>query len=144
MLFNRGKDMASFAIPTTVTAGDGARTTPVKVGVAVAQGLVVYRATATRDYRLARANSAVTAVVAGIMTAGGSANAKNVPMLTEGVLEGLSGLIVGETYVLSDSVAGNIMPISDLTTGDYVCILGVAISATQLLVKIINSGVTHA
>jgi hypothetical protein len=49
-------------------------------------------------------------------------------------------LTVGTTYVQSDT-AGGIMPIADLATGDYVTILGVATSASQLLLDIAVSGV---
>lgn len=136
--------MASITLPATVTAGDSSRTTPVKCGTANLQGQVVYRAVATRDYRPARGNAVGTSIVAGILMASGSAGAKNVPMLTEGILEGCTGLVVGHTYVLSNSVAGDIMPIEDLSTGEYVAIIGVAISATQLMVKIINAAVAHA
>lgn len=41
-------------------------------------------------------------------------------------------LIAGEIYVVSSAAAGGIAPIGDLTTGDYVTILGVAKSASVL------------
>jgi hypothetical protein len=49
-------------------------------------------------------------------------------------------LVVGTTYCVG-STAGAIVPISDLTTGDYVTILGTASTTTQLDLAIKASGV---
>lgn len=48
-------------------------------------------------------------------------------------------LTVGETYVVS-ATAGAIAPIGDLTTGDYVTILGVAKAAGKLVLDINATG----
>jgi hypothetical protein len=47
------------------------------------------------------------------------------------IFTGNTAMVVGQTYVISAN-AGNIAPVSDLATGLYVTVLGVAISATQL------------
>jgi hypothetical protein len=52
-------------------------------------------------------------------------------------------LVVGQVYVLSAN-AGNIAPVSDLATGWYTTILGIAISTTQLQMGPVNSGIVHA
>ena len=44
---------------------------------------------------------------------------------------GCTGMSVGQTYVLSAN-SGKIAPVSDLTTNNYVTVIGVAISASQI------------
>jgi len=51
-------------------------------------------------------------------------------------------LTTGTIYVLSDD--GAIAPAADLGSGDYVSIIGIAVSATVLDVQIHNSGVEIA
>ena len=48
---------------------------------------------------------------------------------------------VGTVYVLSASASGAIAPWADLTSAQRVSILGVATAATEIEVKILNSGV---
>lgn len=49
-------------------------------------------------------------------------------------------LVVGKPYVVSDT-AGGIMPVDDLETGDYVTLLGIASTASNLKLAIQVSGV---
>jgi hypothetical protein len=79
----------------------------------------------------------------GIMQQSATANAP-VDVQTDGIVSGLSGLTAGVFYVLSDSVAGGIMPIADLTTGDYVTLIGYALSATELQLLIEITGLAAA
>jgi len=53
----------------------------------------------------------------------------------------IGGTVVVGTVYTSSSTAGGIAPVTDNATGDYVSVIGVGISATVILVKIINSGV---
>jgi len=48
----------------------------------------------------------------------------------------------GVTVYLSQSNGSGLMPVGDLTSGNYNIIMGVALSATSLFVDIINTGVT--
>lgn len=49
-------------------------------------------------------------------------------------------LAVGTVYIVSDT-PGGIKPIADATAGDYITILGVASTATQLDLNIVATGV---
>ena len=52
----------------------------------------------------------------------------------------IGGTVVpGKVYVLSDT-AGGIMPVEDLETGDYTCIVGVGKTTTVLTLHLFNSG----
>jgi hypothetical protein len=104
--------------------------------VSVGQTLVY----STDKYVLADANaSAVLAAGEGIAITPGVNNGYGL-MATGGsiILVGAT-LAVGKTYVVSDT-AGGIMPIDDLSSGDYSTILGTASTATQLDLNIRASG----
>jgi hypothetical protein len=95
----------------------------------------------TDKYVLADANaSAVLAAGEGIAITPG-VNSGYGLMATGGsiILVGAT-LVVGKTYVVSDT-AGGIMPIDDLSSGDYSTILGTASTTTQLDLNIRASGV---
>lgn len=62
---------------------------------------------------------------------------------TGGPLTGGFTATVGQTYVLSGN-AGNIAPVGDLTSGEYVTILGVASAAGTINLGINPTGVAHA
>ncbi len=67
------------------------------------------------------------------------ASGQPVAFISEGVISVGAVLTAGKVYVLSDT-PGGIMPVEDLETGDYVTIVGVALSTSQLAVKIWNTG----
>ena len=52
-------------------------------------------------------------------------------------------LSVGETYIVG-AAPGGIAPEADAAVGNFVTILGVAISANNLKIGILQSGVAHA
>jgi hypothetical protein len=52
-------------------------------------------------------------------------------------------MAVGEPYVVGGT-AGDIVPETDLTTGDYVSRLGTAASTTQLDLSVKVTGIQHA
>jgi hypothetical protein len=56
-------------------------------------------------------------------------------------LEAVAGITVGEIYVLSDTVDGKIAPAADLVSTNWVTVLGVGISATEIKLGILVSGV---
>jgi hypothetical protein len=82
--------------------------------------------------KLADANgAAATRNVVGIALNGGSDGqpikyATSDPALVLGAT-----LVVGQDYMLSDT-PGAVAPVSDAVSGDYVTVLGVAISTTEL------------
>jgi hypothetical protein len=137
--------MATLTLPTTVIPGAGAKSFEGNANVVIAQGQAVYRDTATRQYKLAQSNAAATAVFAGIAMNSSGAAGGPVDIQNDGIIGGCSGLpAIGEILVLSDTVAGDLMPETDLTTGDYVSVVAVVISATQIQLCVLNTGITHA
>ena len=93
--------------------------------------------------KLSDANAgALLAEVAGI-TVNGAASGQPIRYQKSGGINVGATLTVGQTYINSTN-AGGIAPISDLQTGSYVSILGVATSATNLKLGIINSGTVRA
>lgn len=120
-------------------------TEPVAAGATIAAGEVVYLDTAdSNKAKLADNNaSAATAVVKGIaLTSGVSGSGLIVATGNSITLVGAS-MTIGLTYYLG-ATAGQIVPEADLATGNYVCRLGVASSATQLELSIANTGIQRA
>lgn len=105
----------------TITAGQAVRRN--------AAGLVV----------LAQADEAATADADGIAL-NGAANGQPVAYHTGGGINMGATLVVGMVYAVSAAAAGGIAPITDLTAGDFVTVLGVATAADNLQCSIINSG----
>lgn len=112
-----------------------------RAGVAITAGQVVYLSDATKKYALADNNDAT----GNVRTAVGIA--LNVAALNQPVAVQTGGeltiggtLVVGATYYLSDT-PGAIAPAADLTAGEYVTIIGVAVSASVLRLDINNSGI---
>jgi hypothetical protein len=105
--------------------------------VSIGQTLVY----STDKYVLADANASSALAAAEGIAFNPSVNNGNVVMIVGGsiILVGAT-LTVGKTYVVSDT-AGGIMPIDDLSSGDYSTILGTASTTTQLDLNIRASGV---
>lgn len=132
--------MATVTLPTTSIVKSGAGATAVKFGETVAQGQFVYvDASSQSKVKKAIATSKVTAAVLGMARNGGG-NDQPGEVATRGLVENASGLTAGVVYVLSDSVAGGIMPTADLTsapTGTWVTVIGVAEGTTSLRLGIL-------
>lgn len=105
---------------------------PVQFGDAVTPGVVVYRSSSDNKYYKSDCDAASTDGIDGIAVSHASAddygyvfNARN------SKLDLSVTLTTGTTYVVSDT-AGNIMPDTDLTSGQYLSIIGYG-DATGLL-----------
>lgn len=126
-----------------VNIGDAnARLEKVIGGEALTQGQAVWKNTATNPAKYYRADanvSAAASTAAGIvLTACSADGASFVLMSGDGVLMNLGAtLVVGETYCVGNS-AGQIVPIGDLTTGDFPFIIGQA--TTTALIRTVFSG----
>jgi hypothetical protein len=108
-------------------------------GEAVARGKPVYtKAADGLAYLASCETTSALATVTGIALNDGAAN-QPVRIMTSGNVAYGSVFTVGMIYVLSAS--GAIAPHSDLASSDYVSVLGVATTATNLRLAIINSGV---
>lgn len=133
--------MASFAIAATSTAQYD---TPIqKRSGAAYDAMSVVRKQSDGTMVKAQANSLTNAGNGGelylaLSTAEGSG--QPTLLMKDGVVT-TTGLVQGETYALSPSLAGGICPVADLASTNAVVIVGVAKSATQLMVRFINSGV---
>ena len=124
----------------SVVAGSNAKKTPGTAGATVTAGQTVYRAAASGKFLLADSDSATAEVraPAGIALNGAS-DGQPLTIQTEGDINLGVTLVVGKTYVLSDT-PGGIMPVEDLETGDYTTVLGVASAANNLEMKIVIGG----
>jgi hypothetical protein len=79
----------------------------------------------------AAATSKAIAFATATVTAGSSGSYQ-----TSGVLAGLAGLTAGSTYYLSAATAGAMSVTAPSTVSQYVVKLGIAISATELMIDI--------
>ena len=126
-----------------VTAADGAVTkdSSYNAGATITAGQAVYSdSTDSNDLKLAQSDgTAAEATVKGIAM-GGGADGQPITIAKAGDIDLGATLTVGKIYCLSQT-AGGICPVDDLTTGDYVSIIGVATAADNLEIHIINSGV---
>ena len=118
-------------------------------GDTITAGQPVYKDLAAAGVvKRADADTAVTAVCYGIALCNASslqpivvARSGDIDFNNAGV--GAGPFAVGETYVVS-TLTGRIAPESDLGSGDFVTILGVAAAADILALKIQNSGTAKA
>lgn len=107
-------------------------------GAAITAGQSVYRKNADQKFYPAQANGSQEQAGqygGGIALDSAPGAGQYVTILQAGQINLGATLTVGQTYVTSPSgTLGAIAPISDLGTGNYVTILGVAISASILVV----------
>ncbi len=136
--------MTTATLPTTALAGAGASVATGKAGATGATGQLTYFDTATRTYKLAQADAEATAMLAGVYLNTSEVIGSPVDLIKGGILGGLSSLTAGQTYCLSETVAGDVMLESDITSTNYMSTLGIAISTTEIQLGINNSGVAHA
>lgn len=134
--------MADLSItPANVVAGTNVKTRQGTAGATVAAGQTVYKDPTDQKYKLADCDSATVAVrrTTGIALHGSS---NNQPLLVhyEGPITIGATLAPGVAYYLS-ATPGGICPVADLSAGDYPTIIGLAISASVLDVKLHEAGV---
>ena len=113
-------------------------------GATITAGQALYQDSAD-SYKLkpARANAVATDLVVGIALHG-AANNQPITYQSAGNINLGATLAVGQVYVLSAAAAGGIAPNADLLTGNFVSVLGVATSASNLIVNITNSSTAKA
>ena len=131
---------------TAANVAVGASTTRIQVvqaGESITQGMPVYRLSSDGKYYQSDANvSATTADCDGIAITPSATNsyfAIALPGTGSKVNLGAT-LTVGTTYVVS-ATKGAIAPIADLTTADYVTILGTASTAALLDFVVTSTGI---
>jgi len=107
----------------------------VKYGETIAQGQPVYQKSADNEYYKAQADNVDESAAYGIALTPGEDGEWGF-VQREGDIDVGATLTVGETYVVSAATAGGIAPVGDLTTGNYVTILGPAVTASKLRLNI--------
>lgn len=126
--------MAAITKPSAIRPAASTTGAPLLVtyGATIAVGDPLYLDAADSKYKLADSNNtSAIATVRGIALTPGVDAGYGYLMRTGSVICVGSTLVVGTTYVVG-STAGTIVPITDLTTGDYVSIVGTASTSTQL------------
>lgn len=120
----------------SVVAGSNSSREQGAAGELLLAGQAVYKDDATSKYLKADSNSATVAArrARGIALNGGSLN-QPISIHKFGDLTMGATLTVGAAYYLSDT-PGGICPVADVGTGEYVCLLGIAKSASVLAVDI--------
>jgi hypothetical protein len=130
--------------PGSVLKTAGTQQTLAVSGGTLTAGMPIYIDTsASNVIKACRANAAGTANCDGIALTG-SSTGQPVTYASVGDIDLGATLTVGETYCVSDAAAGAIVPIGDLGSTDYVTILGVATTASNLKLDILNSGTAKA
>jgi hypothetical protein len=132
----------------TVTAGDVAASTDAVIatgvwGETITAGQLVYCKAADGRWWKAKADAASTDDVAGIALNGGAAGQPG-SIQTRGLITIGATVVVGTVYVLSAAAGGGIAPEVDLTTGNYVTIIGVATTAAVITMNLLTTSITHA
>lgn len=132
--------MPAFTLATTAISQSNPRDVLGFAGAVLLQGQIVYKHPTTQKFLLARANDPITSVIAGMVRAGSGADNTPVNVLTSGLITGLSGLTQGQIYCLAPGTAGALITYAELVTGDWINIFGYGVSATSLMMSIINTG----
>lgn len=125
-----------------VVKGTGAKTRSGIAGVTITAGQTLYKDTSDGDkYKLYDADGATAIIrkLAGVALNGAAAG-QPVTIQYEGNITIGSVTAAGTVYLGSDT-AGGIRPNVDSNTGDYVTVLGIGISTTEIMMKIVESGV---
>jgi hypothetical protein len=127
--------------PANVTLGSDAIVSTVVGGETITQGMPVYRDATSLKYYRADANVLAKSEAIGIaMTPCSMDGSYFVVVQRPGALVNLGAtLTVGETYCVGATV-GQVVPIGDLTSGDYPCILGTAVTTAFLETLFFYSG----
>ena len=138
--------MAAISLPTAIRPAASTTGAPLLVtyGATISVGQTLYLDAADSKYKLADANNtSATATVRGIALTPGVDAGYGYIMRTGSLILVGSTLAVGTTYAVGQT-AGSMVPVSDLTTSDYVSIVGTASTTTQLDLDINATNIQHA
>ena len=126
--------------PGSVVVGTGATTMDVTAGETITAGQVCYLdATDSNKAKLAITTNAATAYARGIALHGASSG-QPLRLLVSGNFNPGGTAVVGKVYIVSDA-AGGIAPVTDTGTGEYVTVIGIGTTASNIKVNFIVSGV---
>lgn len=130
-------DVTQTAANVRVNAA-GSRKKEVQAGETVSPGMPLYESSDGKYYKAA-ASSATLAAAKGICN-GYADNNDYVQIVQQGEMDMGGTLVLGEGYLVS-STAGGIMPLADLSTGEFPHLLGWATTAGNL--RVINQETTE-
>jgi hypothetical protein len=110
-------------------------------GEAIDIGKSIYLDPGDGKVKKAQANNAThTANLAGVALTNAQGDGQPIVYGTDGnITFQAAALTTGQTYVVSAGAAGGIAPVSDLASTNYVGVLGVATSATNLKLRLIST-----
>lgn len=133
--------MTDLAVTAASVVAGGDDVTHGTAGTTITAGQTVYKDPTTGKWLLADSNSGTAAarVPGGIALHGASLD-QPLAVQKSGPITAGATLTPGVAYYQSGT-AGGICPVSDLTTGMYPCIVGIATSASVLDIDIQPSGV---
>lgn len=124
--------------PANVAPGAGATFIDGIAGGALPDGAAVYLDTATNTYKLCDADVLATSLCAGITTHD-AATGQPIRVQNGGDMT-LGTMTLAVAYYVGTG-AGEIVPVADIGSGDFVSLIGIAISTTVIRIRILNSGV---
>lgn len=129
--------MADLTITATnVVAGSNAVVAHGIAGETITAGQAVYLSSTTNKWLLADADSATAeARRAGGIALNSASASQPIAVQKEGDITIGATVTAGTAYYLSDE-PGGICPVGDLASGDYVCLIGIAKSASVLSIGI--------
>lgn len=130
-------------VPTDVLPGEGAQYANGVAGVTIAAGDVCCLDTTTQKFVLANSAAVATARVRGIAAHGAAPNQPLRVQTAGHIVLGAGLLTVGVLYCLSGLTPGKISPNADVGAGDFVTVLGIGQSATNLLMRLWATELAH-
>ncbi|TIV48089.1 MAG: hypothetical protein E5V96_00315 [Mesorhizobium sp.] len=127
----------------SVVAGSNAETETGAAGEAITAGQAVYRSSTTKKLMKADSNGASAEIRTpiGIALNGGALD-QPIKFQKSGNVTIGAVLTPGVAYYLSDT-PGGICPVADIGAGEYVCLIGLATSASVLALDIRYTGVSN-
>lgn len=133
----------SLTAANVVASGTGQGRQSGNAGETIAAGKAVYLDPTSHKWMLADSNSATAAARhAGGVAANSASLNQPISVFTSGSVT-IGGTLTANTpYYLSDT-PGGLCPIADVGTGEYLCQIGIAISATVLNIDIQFTGVAN-
>ncbi|MDX0469453.1 hypothetical protein GOC67_27250 [Sinorhizobium medicae] len=122
--------------PSAIIAGSNSAQEHGTAGETITAGKAVYKSATTKKWMLADSNSATAAArQAGGIALNGASDGQPITVHKSGDLTVGAVLTAGEAVYLGDA-AGGLCPLADVGAGEYVCLIGLAKSATVLAVDI--------
>jgi hypothetical protein len=126
-----------------VKAGLGARTASGIAGEAVTAGQLCYKAAVSHKYMKADSNSATAEARNPTCIFLNNAGADQpITVLTGGLIT-IGGAVTANTAYYASDTPGGLCPLADVGTGEYLTLVGLAVSATQIRVNFQSTGVTN-